>query len=829
MQSTTQHPTQRRPRRSRGGRAASASLPSQDPQPPVTSSEPGAPSSPTTRGSRVSDQQDIQHRQQRSHHGDMNSSKGKGARRGRVRSGQTKDAEWHKVEVDLSTTGGLEGFFQLEELETDDPHFVSHYAGYNPKEEDDDENEFAGIDDDDDGGGANDGNIDTEDGGKTRKRQKLKKKQQANEKNKKRGKKRKHAETQTEQSGAASTAESQGKKAAKTEPVATQQEPRQQPVQEIEESEMKETQEGEPVADDQEESEHTDATEQVPVEDLDMSAWQDLKLSPLLIKGLQSLRFQSPTPVQSQCIAAALKGRKDIFAAAETGSGKTLAYSLPILHKLLQERGGAIKQAKQHANRQPGFEALILTPTRELAIQVMDHIKAVCKDTGLWAASLIGGMSQDKQHRLLHKRPNIVVATPGRLWDILHQTDSGYNETQLSEIRFIVIDEADRMIEGGHFPEIKSIFQILNQSFHDDTDDLEPQDDVSGPTTKGKQPDSNVQVDRQTFIFSATLTVPVAARTYASRQPTKKKPKSTLDHLKGLIGGGRQRMIVDLTTDQLVASSLKETHLRCLENEKDYYLYYFYLRYGGRTLVFVNSVAAIRRLKPICDLLGMKAWSLYASMQQRQRLKNLERFKSTSNALLIATDVAARGLDIPLIDHVLHYQLPRTSELYVHRSGRTARASASGTTLLFVDPKDNQAYHNICQVVHHGGEVPTFDVDPSYMKQISQRVNLARKVDAQGHALRKKTSEREWIKNTAKQMEIEPDEELLSEEDEETVWKEKKESREVSALNQQLKALLREPLVPKGTSSKYFTKTSVLPSLLAAEEKKPTVRGRRRR
>ncbi len=162
-------------------------------------------------------------------------------------------------------------------------------------------------------------------------------------------------------------------------------------------------------------------------------------------------------------------------------------------------------------------------------------------------------------------------------------------------------------------------------------------------------------------------------------------------------------LYVNLTTTQVVASRVVESKIDCIKTEKDTMLYYILCRYTGKTIVFVNSIDAIRRLVPILSNLVENVYGLHAEMQQKQRLKNLDRFKSNDNAILIASDVASRGLDIPLVDHVIHYQLPRTAEIYVHLSGRTARgADGEGVSIMLCSPEEVALYKKICFALKKG-------------------------------------------------------------------------------------------------------------------------------
>merc|ERR550539_1915055 len=207
---------------------------------------------------------------------------------------------------------------------------------------------------------------------------------------------------------------------------------------------------------------------------------------------------------------------------------------------------------------------------------------------------------------------------------------------------------------------------------------------------------------RQTFIMSATLSM-----VHKPPQHLKKKKQKTseqkLSELVEMVGMKERRKVVDITRKVGTAETLSECVLHCATTEKDYYLYYFIKSHQGRTVVFCNSIDCVRRLANLFSLMDLKPLPLHAQLHQKQRLKNLDRFSDSNNGFLIATDVAARGLDIPNIEHVIHYQVPRTSESYIHRSGRTARASKQGLSLLLVDPGEQNLVRKLCQSLARGG------------------------------------------------------------------------------------------------------------------------------
>lgn len=323
--------------------------------------------------------------------------------------------------------------------------------------------------------------------------------------------------------------------------------------------------------------------------------------------------------------------------------------------------------------------ALIITPTRELAVQVKDHLVTAAKYTGIRVAAIFGGLAAVKQERVLSKCPEIVVATPGRLWELISEGNVHLNKLQ--NINFLVVDETDRMIEKGHFEELKKILERLN----------------ADPVKKEQ---------RQNFIFSATLTLihelPQYLKLKNMNRKRKLQPETVEQKLASLISyfGVSQPKIIDITPKQTTggtAQRLTECRISCSHEQKDLYLYYFLQKHSGRTIVFCNSIDCVRRLAKLFTILDCEPRPLHAKMNQRQRLKNLERFTQSSTGLLIATDVAARGLDIPNVEHVIHYQMPRTSENYIHRSGRTARGNKEGIAILLIEPKELNDYVKLCK------------------------------------------------------------------------------------------------------------------------------------
>ncbi|KAI9067845.1 DEAD-domain-containing protein [Trametes sanguinea] len=584
-----------------------------------------------------------------------------------------------------------------------------------------------------------------------------------------------------------------------------------------------------------------------------LPAWDAFRLHPQIGRALYAKKFTDPTPIQAQTLPLALKG-KDVVGVAETGSGKTLAYGLPILHHLLTE---AYSRPIPNSKTRRPVRALILAPTRELALQVSSHLNSCltpsdieleqvavskCDNQTVAAgtshskskgkakakpveeqtnkpkhpplvsvAAIVGGMSAQKQRRILSRGVDVLVATPGRLWDIIQEDDE--LATQIENLRFLVLDEADRMIETGHYAELDNILRLTLRKSGDEV--IEPENALSAEGDEQEESKEGVrQGELQTFVFSATLSKDLQKnlkKRSRGRRRKNEKPASTLDDLLlRLDFRDPTPAVVDISPAGSVVATLTESKIECLTTDKDAYLYYFLLRYPGRTLVFLSSIDGIRRLLPLMELLEIHAYPLHSQLEQRQRLKNLDRFKSTPNAVLLATDIAARGLDIPAVDHVVHYQAPRTADAYVHRNGRTARAMRRGFSLLMCAPDERRV---VRALMHSLGrqekEIPEMPVELYMLDKLKARLQLAREIDSVQHKVKKENHERNWLKEAAEAMEIELDSDLASDDDDRSAapskQKRKALSAKTAALKAELKAMLAQPLVARGVSTRYIT------------------------
>ena len=737
--------------------------------------------------------------------------------------------------------------------------------------------------------------------------------------------------------------------------------------------------------------------------------------------------------------------------AAETGSGKTLAYGLPILDFLLKCREEKMEgeEDKDEREGEAGYKygalaALILCPTRELALQVTEHLQDMLMgDTAPGRArinvvGIVGGLSDTKQARLLRRRPEVVVATVGRCWEMIQNGQEGHLR-EMGRLRFLVLDEADRMVEEGHFPEMQSLLtRVVEQgkTYQRDYDEVrrmkreeekkaklflqqqgrkdkmskeekvvvveeEDEEDEKEEEEEGEEEDlcevptkslkdilkeakrmglkglhgleeledeeeeedegvgegeeeDDILIDgsvdeveeeeeeeeeeekeeeeegvgeaeemvvhddeekqteeverngeeretppasvrelpppvtRQTLIFSATLVMPEEMREGKGGKKGGKKQqkkgkggkdgKDVMARIMREVGMRGAPAIVDLTSgaakkqDAAAAAAaaaavaadahplplpttprtataatggapplalptgLQLSHVKSVGGHKDAHLYYFLRRYPGRTIIFTNSIDQTRRLAQLLTLLRLPAKALHAKMQQRARLKSLDYFRSQTAAVLVATDVAARGLDIPLVEHVIHYDLPRSLEVFVHRAGRTARANRKGLSFSLVAPRDENMHAEVCRTLlsapttEEGEEVEeegvgeegqgqqlsmtTFPVDLQELNGARERVHLAGKIVGYEQEAGKQQASQSWFLKRAREADLELDEDLL-EETEAGTEKERQRARQMGLDRQRLNELLLAPLVQQ--RRKFINVAEKLQGLKQAE------------
>ncbi|PIN20996.1 RNA helicase [Handroanthus impetiginosus] len=544
------------------------------------------------------------------------------------------------------------------------------------------------------------------------------------------------------------------------------------------------------------------------VDEEEYYAWNELRLHPMIMKSIHRLKFKEPTPIQRACIPAAAHQGKDVIGAAETGSGKTLAFGLPILQRLLEEweKVERLLAEKGEANEriapQGVLRALIVTPTRELALQVTDHLKKVALGTNVRVVPIVGGMSTEKQERLLKARPEIVVGTPGRLWELM--LGGEIHLVELHSLSFFVLDEADRMIESGHFRELQSIIDMLPQNR--ESTENQPQNTQNCVTVASLQ-----RKKRQTFVFSATLALSADFRKKLKRgsMNAKKDGLNSIETLSERAGMRANTAIVDLTSASILASKLVESIIECREEEKDAYLYYILSVHGqGRTIVFCTSIAALRRISSLLRILSINAWTLHSEMQQRARLKSVDRFRANEHGVLVATDAAARGLDFPCVRTVIHYQLPLSAEVYVHRCGRTARASSDGCSIALISPNDASKFAALCKSFAKES-FQRFPVEVSYMPEIMKRSSLAQQIDKIVRKDSQEKAEKSWLERNAESVELVLEDDDSEEERVKKYKRNKAISNQLNKLQQELHTLLSRPLQPKTFSKRFLAGAGV--------------------
>lgn len=355
------------------------------------------------------------------------------------------------------------------------------------------------------------------------------------------------------------------------------------------------------------------------------SSFDQLGLLPELLRAVRDNGYTTPTPIQAQAIPIILAGQ-DVMGGAQTGTGKTAGFTLPLLQRLAR-----------HANTSPSparhpVRALILAPTRELAMQVHESVLAYSKYLPLRSVCIYGGVDIKPQIAELRQGREIVVATPGRLLDHVQQKSISFGAVEV-----LVLDEADRMLDMGFIPDIKRILGLL-------------------PAT------------RQSLLFSATFSAEI------------KKLADTMLKAPRLIEVARRNAVSETISHRVypVASDLKRSLLVHLLTHEDM----------RQVLVFVGTKFGASRLAVYLLRQGIEADAIHGDKSQAQRTEALEGFKSGKIRVLVATDVAARGLDIDDLPHVINYELPHTAEDYVHRIGRTGRAGKSGSAISLVAPEE---------------------------------------------------------------------------------------------------------------------------------------------
>ena len=389
-------------------------------------------------------------------------------------------------------------------------------------------------------------------------------------------------------------------------------------------------------------------------------SFSSLQLHPSLQKGLKELGFARPTPIQAEAIPPALEGR-DVLACAMTGSGKTYAFLLPILHHIMEKPRGITR-------------ALVITPTRELAAQIVESLNDVTIHTPLTGAAVFGGVGMGPQEHAFRSGADVIVATPGRLLDHFRMPYA-----KLEQLEYLVLDEADRMLDMGFLPEIKKVLRHLPQK------------------------------KRQTLFFSATMPAPIAALT-----------KDLLTNPFTLNLQRQSAPAVGITQAVYpVAQDLKSGLLVALLKRGDM----------PQALVFTRTKHRANRLASQLVTAGIKAERIHGNRSQSQRTQALAGFKDGEYQVLVATDIAARGIDVEALGHVVNFDVPLAAEDYIHRVGRTARAEATGEAFTFVSPEEEGDLKQIERAIKKTlPRVTVPDFDYSAKPQTKLEVPLAERI-----------------------------------------------------------------------------------------------------
>ncbi len=393
-----------------------------------------------------------------------------------------------------------------------------------------------------------------------------------------------------------------------------------------------------------------------------MNNFESLGLSKKLLEAIESEGYTTPTPVQEQSIPPLLAGR-DVLGVAQTGTGKTAAFALPVLQIMSRTK----IQGKRH------IKALILSPTRELAAQIGERFSVYGENLDIRHKVIFGGVNQNPQVRALQKGIDVLVATPGRLLDLINQ-----GHIDITRVEFFVLDEADRMLDMGFIRDIKKVLKLLPKR-------------------------------RQNLLFSATM------------------PKSIADLAGSFL---HNAIMIDVSPKEITVDRIKQKIMFVRKADKRRLLVNLIKEEKVRCgIVFTRTKHGANRLVKQLDQSRINAAAIHGNKSQGARTKALAGFKNGSIAILVATDIASRGIDVDGITHVFNYDLPNEPESYVHRIGRTARAGRSGIAYGFCDESESGYLVGIQQLIgheidtdighefHFSGAIPKPDQKPGKIKQ----------------------------------------------------------------------------------------------------------------
>jgi ATP-dependent RNA helicase RhlE len=404
-------------------------------------------------------------------------------------------------------------------------------------------------------------------------------------------------------------------------------------------------------------------------------SFENLKLIEPILKALKTEGYTTPTPIQAQAIPIVLNHR-DLLGCAQTGTGKTAAFALPTLQLLFQDR--------MAHKEQKAIKALVLTPTRELAIQIAESFTAYGKNTGLKNLVIFGGVSQNPQVDALRRGVDILIATPGRLLDLMNQ-----RFVHLDQVKMLILDEADRMLDMGFVNDVKKII-------------------------------AKVPSKRQTLFFSATMPAEITS-------------------LANTILTNPER--IEVTPVSSTADTIQQALYYVEKNDKKSLLIHILKDKEIKTaLVFTRTKHGADKVVKDLNKVGITAEAIHGNKSQNARQRALTNFKNRTTRVLIATDIAARGIDIDELTHVVNYELPNIPETYVHRIGRTGRAGADGIAMSFCDSEEILFLRDIHKLI--GKEIPVEEGHPYPMSPVAMTANLIASQSKKGSGSFKRDSGR---------------------------------------------------------------------------------------
>ncbi|MCB0370597.1 MAG: DEAD/DEAH box helicase [Bdellovibrionales bacterium] len=401
----------------------------------------------------------------------------------------------------------------------------------------------------------------------------------------------------------------------------------------------------------------------------------DLSLHPLILKAIEEQGYKTPTPIQAEAIPHLLQG-KDLLGCAQTGTGKTAAFSLPLLNKIYSDK----KTTERKQTR-----ALILSPTRELAVQIHESFQVYGKYLNLKTAVIFGGVSQGNQVSALSKGVDILIATPGRLLDLIQQ-----KHLQLSKTEFLVLDEADRMLDMGFLPDVKRLLPLLGNR-------------------------------KQTLLLSATM------------------PKDIQKLAETLLKDPVSVKVAPVSsTAELINQSVMYVDK---SRKKDLLVHLLQDNTLHRVIIFTRTKHGANRLSDTLMSLKIPSEAIHGNKSQNARQRALENLKNGKNRVLVATDIVARGIDIDDISHVINFELPADSESYVHRIGRTARAGSQGIAISLCDSEERSYLRDIEKLI--GKSIPLIKEHPFHSRFVEEAKVLSKGkakalIEGQGRKPKKK-------------------------------------------------------------------------------------------